>query len=219
MKDLREDLAAYGRLIVEQNLVTAGGGNISACRDGKMLISPSGLSLGDVTPEQFVEIDVRSGEIAAGALRPSSELLMHLICYRRRPDIRALIHTHAQFTIALTSAGRDLEPMTADAVVYLGRRIPHLDYITVTTPELADAVGALIGEANCIILRNHGAITVGENLKEAFWRAGMVEESAHIQTFATLLGVPRFLTAEEAVRLEALGSEKYRRELLARAKA
>ena len=88
-----------------------------------------------------------------------------------------------------------------------------------TTPELADAVGALIGEANCIILRNHGAITVGENLKEAFWRAGMVEESAHIQTFATLLGTPRFLSADEAVKLESLGSEKYRRELLARAKA
>jgi len=108
--------------------------------------------------------------------------------------------------------------MFADSVIYLGCQVPHLDYITVTTPELAAAVEARVSDTNCLVLRNHGAITLGENLKQAFWRACTVEESARIQFLATLVGHPRFLDEEEAKRLESLGSEKYRRELMARMK-
>ncbi len=216
--DLRTELATFARRILGEKLATGAGGNISARDENRMLISPSGFSLEDVTPEQYVEIDLDSGEVAPGALRPSSEVLMHLACYRKRSDIRAVIHTHAPFTIALTSSGHDLKPMFADSIIYLGRRVPHLDYITVTTPELALAVEEVIPDCDCLILRNHGAITVGENLKQAFWRACSVEESARIQLLATLIGTPRFLDEKEAKRLESLASEKYRRQLLAHMK-
>ncbi len=216
IEHVRAELVEYAKLILKQGLATGAGGNISA-RDGDtMLISPSGYSLEDVTPEQYVAVDVASGQIAPGSLRPSSEVLMHLACYRKRPEIRALIHTHPQFTIALTSAGHDLKPMFADFVIYLGYEIPHIDYITVTTPELACAVEAVIGSANCLVLRNHGAITVGESLKQAYWRACTVEEGARIQMFATLAGKPRFLSREEAARLNSLSSEQYRQQLLAK---
>ena len=217
IEQLRMEVAAYGRLILDHGLATGAGGNISAREADTMLISPSGYSLAEAAPEDYVAISVSSGQITSqNGLRPSSEVLMHLACYRQRPEIRALIHTHPQHTIALTSSGHDLRPMFADAVVYLGGRIPHLDYITVTTPELAAAVEKLIPGDNCIILRNHGAITVGENLKQAFWRACTVEEAARIQVLALTVGKPRFLTSEEAKRLEELGSEQYRRELLQR---
>jgi len=216
---LRTELAEYSKRILEERLATGAGGNISARNENQMLISPSGFSLADVQPDQFVEVNVETGEMAPDALRPSSEVLMHLACYRRRPDVRAVIHTHPQFTIALTSAGHDLRPMFADCIIYLGSEVPHLDYITVTTPELAAAVEAKVSAANCLILRNHGAITLGENLKQAFWRACTVEESARIQVLANLVGKPRFLGQDEAARLEALASEQYRRELIARMKA
>jgi L-fuculose-phosphate aldolase len=215
---LREELSLYGKRVLQERLATGAGGNLSARCDDTMLISPSGLSLEDVVPEQFVEVRISSGDIVGGILRPSSEVLMHLGCYRRRPDVRAVVHTHPQFTIALTSSGHDLRPMFADSIIYLGQNVPHLNYITVTTPELAIAVEEVIDDANCVILRNHGAITMGENLKQAFWRACTVEESARIQLLATLCGNPRFLGAEEASRLESLGSEQYRRELIARMK-
>ena len=217
LQNLRSELAAYGARILQAGLATGAGGNISAREDNVMLISPSGFSLQDATPEQYVAVDIGSGEILSqNELRPSSEVLMHLACYRRRPDIRAVIHTHPQFTIALTSAGHDLKPMFADAVIYLGRRIPHVDYITVTTRELAEAVEQMVEGASCLVLRNHGAIAFGENLKQAFWRASTVEESARIQLLAALVGTPRFLSEAEADRLESLGSEQYRRELIAR---
>lgn len=214
----RAELAEYSTLILKQGLATGAGGNISARHENTMLISPSGFSLAEVRPDQYVAVDVATGAIAPGSLRPSSEVLMHLACYRKRPEIRALIHTHPQHTIALTSSGHDLKPMFADFVIYLGYDIPHIDYVTVTTPELAAAVEAVIGRSNCIILRNHGAITVGENLKQAFWRACTVEEGATIQLLATLAGTPRFLSREEAGRLNSLGSEQYRQQLLARMK-
>lgn len=217
LNPLREELVRFGKRILEERLATGAGGNISAREGDVMLISPSGFSLADLTPDQFVAISVQRGDIVQpNGLRPSSEVLMHLACYRRRPRIHAVVHTHPQFTIALTSAGHTLRPMFADCIIYLGTNVPHLDYVTVTTPELAKAVEENIGEADCMILRNHGAITLGENLKQAFWRACTVEENARIQLFATMVGQPVFLDDSEGKRLESLGSEQYRRELLAR---
>lgn len=220
LDQLRSEVAHYGRQLLASGLATGAGGNISARYGDTMLISPSGMSLADTTPEQYVAVEVSTGTISdSNGLRPSSEVLMHLACYRKRPDVRAVVHIHPQYTIALCSSGHDLKPMFADAVIYLGQQIPHLDYVTVTTPALAAAVDERLIGTNCIILRNHGAITLGENLKQAFWRACTVEEAARIQFFATLVGTPRFLTKYEADELEALGSEQYRRELIARMQA
>ena len=216
----RSEVANYGRQMLGSGLATGAGGNISTRHEDTMLISPSGMSLADTTPEQYVAVEVSTGKILdLNGLRPSSEVLMHLACYRKRPDIRAVVHIHPQYTIALSSSGHDLKPMFADSVIYLGQDIPHLDYVTVTTPALAAAVEERLIGANCMILRNHGAITLGENLKQAFWRACTVEEAARIQFFATLVGTPRFLTKHEADELEALGSEQYRRELISRMQA
>ncbi len=214
---MREEVSTYAKLVLKERLATGAGGNISARTQSTMLISPSGLSMEDVKPEQYVEVDIDTGEVGSNTLKPSSEVLMHLACYRRRPDIQAVVHTHPPSTIALTSSGHDLKPMFADCIIYLGRKIPHLDYITVTTPELAHAVSSSIQDPECsaLILRNHGAVTVGENLRQAFWRACTVEEAARIQLLASLVGTPRFLDEEEAGRLEELSSEKYRRALLA----
>jgi L-fuculose-phosphate aldolase len=215
---LRTELAYFSKRILEQKLATGAGGNISARHENLMLISPSGYSLDEIAPEDYVEVNIDTGKVSSDALRPSSEVLMHLACYRRRPDIRAINHIHPPFTIALTSSGHDLKPMFADCIVYLGRQIPHLDYITVTTPELARAVEGVIADCDCIILRNHGAITVGKTLKQAFWRACTVEEAASIQILGTLVGQPKFLDDAEAKRLESLASEKYRRQLIERMK-
>jgi L-fuculose-phosphate aldolase len=217
---LRQEIAVYGRRVLAERLATGAGGNISARVGDVMLISPSGISLEDATPEEYVAVSVSSGSLLGNnGLRPSSEVLMHLACYRKNPDTKAVVHTHPQYTIALTSSGHDLKPMFADSIIYLGQNPPHIDYITVTTPELAAAVEARIDGAFCLLLRNHGAITVGANLKQAFWRACTIEESARIQFLATLIGKPRFLEADEATKLEALASEQYRRDLIQRMRA
>ncbi|UCF91393.1 MAG: class II aldolase/adducin family protein [Desulfobacterales bacterium] len=220
MRDLaiRTELVKYGRRLIDEGLVTGPGGNLSARAGAVAYLSPSGYAFDELRPEDYVGIEIASGEIVAGEHRPTSEFLMHLACYRRRPDIGAVVHTHPRYTIAMSSAGHDIKAMFADFHIYTMSRIPHIDYITVTTPEMARAVEAVVEDANVIILRNHGAVSLGRHLKEAYYRMASLEEGAQIQWLATVVGKPRFLTEKELSDLDRLGSEQYRRQLLAAAK-
>lgn len=222
------ELIANANELVESGLVAGAGGNVS-CRDGGgMWISPSGFSFADATPDDYPLVDIASGEIVRGERRPSSEVLMHLAIFRSRPEINAIIHTHPKMTIALCSAGHDLKAMYADYHVYLGWNVPHVDYVTVTTPALADVVDEAFkpgnealpdkGKVVGMILRNHGAITVGNSIKEAMFRTAAIEEQAFIQWHALQVGTPVYLSDEELTKLDELGSEDYRRELLAKMK-
>jgi L-fuculose-phosphate aldolase len=213
---LTELVTAAGELS-RSGLVTGAGGNASV-RDGDLMwISPSGFSFEDARAEHYPGVSIETGEVTHGEHRPSSEALMHLAIFRARPEVSAIIHTHPRMTIALTSAGHDLRPMFADYYVYLGRNVPHVPYVTVTTPLLADVVGSAFAAPDChgMVLRNHGAITVGESVKQAVFRTMAVEEQAVIQWHALQVGEPTFLTAEQCSELDELGSEDYRRKLLA----
>lgn len=217
MSAILEELIDTARQLSDSGLVAGAGGNVSA-RDGDdMWISPSGFSFADAQAEDYPSVGIASGEITRGERRPSSEVLMHLAIYRVRPEVNAVIHTHPNTAIALTAAGHDLRPMFADYYVYLGGHVPHLPYITVTTPELAQAVEQEFKIAQCLglILRNHGAITVGASIREAYFRTLAVEEQATIQWQALQVGTPTFLSEEECAKLDQLGSEEYRRKLLA----
>src|SRR6476661_3680666 len=93
-QDIRLELCKYAQKIVDNKLVVGPGGNISARYEGKMYLSPSGFALDEIQPEQWVEVDIESGEITDIGLRPSSEVLMHLFAYRQNPKIGAIVHTH-----------------------------------------------------------------------------------------------------------------------------
>ena len=220
MSDILNELIDTAKSLVASGLVRGAGGNVSAREGDTMWISPSGFSFTDAAAEDYPGVSIEKGEIVHGVRRPSSEVLMHLAVYRQRPEVTAVIHTHPPITVALIAAGHDLKPMFADYYVYLGRNVPHLPYITVTTPELARQVELAIGAPDCygIVLRNHGAITVGTTIKEAYFRTLAIEEQASVQHAALQVGKPTFLSDEECAKLDQLGSEAYRRELLAKMK-
>jgi len=221
MSSLREEIVGAARALVDNGLVRGAGGNVSVREDDCMWISPSGYSFLDASPEDYPGVSLATGQIVHGDKRPSSEVLMHLAIYRRRPEVTAVIHTHPPITLALTATGQTLRPMFADYYVYLGANVPHLPYITVTTPELAAAVEQAVSQPDCVgmVLRNHGAITLGTSIKQAYFRTLALEEQAVIQHAALQVGEPTYLTLEELARLNELSSETYRRQLLARMKA
>ena len=217
MVDILSELVAGGRELSLSGLVTGAGGNVSARQGDVMWISPSGYSLEDAVEEDYPSVSIQTGEILTGDQRPSSEVLMHLAIYRVRPNVRAVFHAHPRMTIALTSAGHDLQPIFADYYVYLGANVPHVPYVTVTTPELARVVGMHFARRDCqgMVLRNHGTITVGSSVKEASFRTYAIEEQAGIQWHALQIGKPTFLSEAECASLDELDSEEYRRQLLA----
>lgn len=220
MSEVLKALIATARRLPADGLVRGAGGNVSAREGDIMWISPSGMSFEDAGEEDYPGVSISTGDIIRGTRRPSSEVLMHLAIYRRRPEVAAVIHTHPPMTQALTAAGHVLKAMFADYHVYVSRNVPHLPYVTVTTPELASRVEEVVQARDCfaIVLCNHGLITVGVSVKEAYFRTLAVEEQAFIQHAALQVGRPTFLSDDELQKLDQLGSEAYRRDLLKRMK-
>lgn len=212
-KQIREQLCEYARKIVSQHLVVGPGGNISAVYDGKMYISPSGMALEEILEEQWVEVDIASGEITENGLRPSSEVLMHLFAYRENPDVQAIVHTHPPYCIALTLVADELPIMFPDQAALTGKTV-FVPYVVPTTDRLADAVKAHVKEASTILLINHGLVTTGRNLREAYYRTEIVEESAKIWLIARSIRDPKVLSEDDYQEIAALESEAYRIKLL-----
>lgn len=198
-------------------LVVGPGGNLSAVHEGKMYLSPSGFALDEVEPEQWVEVDVETGEVTDNGLRPSSEVLMHLYAYRANPNIGAIVHTHPPYCIAFTLVERDLPVMFPDQAALVGRTV-YVPYVLPTTDKLADAVVEKVNDASTILLGNHGLVTTGRNLREAYYRTEVVEESAKIYLIASAIREPKALTQEEYEEIASLESEAYRIQLLQKMK-
>lgn len=211
---IRTELCKYAKKIVEQKLVVGPGGNISARANDKMYLSPSGFALDEVAAEQWVEVDIPSGKIAdASGLRPSSEVLMHLYAYRADPSIGAIVHTHPPHCIAFTLVEQQLPIMFPDQAALVGKTA-CIPYVLPTTEKLAEAFAAKVTEANSFLLGNHGLVTVGRNLREAYYRTEVVEESAKIYLIAKSIREPKVLSDEEVEEIASLESEAYRIQLL-----
>ena len=213
---IRQELCRYAQKTVANKLVVGPGGNISARHDGRMYLSPSGFALDEIKPEQWVEVDIETGEITDIGLRPSSEVLMHLYAYRANPKINAIVHTHPPYCIAFTLVERDLPIMFPDQAALVGKTV-YVDYVLPTTDKLADAVVAKI-EHSSILLGNHGLVTTGRNLREAYYRTEVVEESAKIYLISSAIREPKALTKEEFEEIASLESEAYRIQLLQKMK-
>jgi L-fuculose-phosphate aldolase len=140
---------------------------------------------------------------------------MHLYIYRQHPNIHAVVHTHPPVTIAVISSGYDEIPfMFPDHVALVGK-IPSIEYVIPCSEELASAViSALKPSDNGLLLKNHGLITVGSTLKQAYYRTELIEDAARVFWMAKSIGTPRILTPQEADSILNLEAEKYRQKLL-----
>jgi L-fuculose-phosphate aldolase len=207
-----QQLQRYAKELVTSGLVVGAGGNLSM-RDGDtMYISPSGFDLKEIEDHQWVKVNIETGEVE-GDLKPSSEVLMHLNCFRERPDIQACLHAHPTFSVAVSSAGKEIPPIFPDFPAMV-KQVSYIDYVIPTTHVLADEVGKEIKDADVLVFRNHGVLSVGRTMKEAFFFMQLTEESAKVYTFSQLFGGARILTETECDDLRNLSAERYRASLL-----
>lgn len=207
-----QELEKYAHKLVENGLVIGAGGNISI-RDGEyMYISPSGFDLKETNNDDWVKVKIATGEILS-KLKPSSEILMHLECYRRNQDVNAVLHAHPTYSVAVSSAGKNIPPMFPDFPAMV-KKISYIDYIIPTTHVLADAVAEVVMDSQSIVMRNHGVLTVGTTMKEAFYYMQLTEEAAKVYALSSMIGTPRILTETECNDLQNLSSEAYRADLL-----
>ncbi len=200
---LRDEIVRVGQRMHARELVDGFSGNISARVDAEhILATPSGLAKGMLTPEQLIIVDMQGQLVeAAPGLRPTSELLMHLEAYRRRPDISAVVHAHPMTAIALTIAGVSLaECVIPEAIVVLGL-VPTTPYATPSSIENQHAISELIVGHDAILLAYHGSLTVGRSVTEAYLRLESLEHTAKIIALTRLLGGGPNLPPEQVAKL------------------
>lgn len=213
MEEIRKKLTEIGKKIVEKGLVAGPGGNISA-KDGDFVyLSPSGFFLDEIKEDQWVKVNLKTGEIF-GDLRPTCEISMHLGIYIERPDIKAVIHTHPPITLGLISAGIKFKPFFPDYVAILGKEVPIIDYVVPAGEEIRKAVCNEIKRVNVVLLKNHGVVAVGESIKESYTRSLIVEEAAKSIFVGILCGKLKCFTKKEIEKIEKLEVEDYRKALL-----
>lgn len=212
MSKVIEELQKYARELVSSGLVVGAGGNLSM-RDGEfMYISPSGFDLKEIADHQWVKVHIESGQYE-GELRPSSEILMHLECFRKNSSINACLHAHPTYSVAVSSAGKEIPPLFPDFPAMI-KKVGYIDYVIPTTSILAEKVSELVVDTDVMVMRNHGVLTVGKTMKEAYFFMQLTEESAKVFTYSSVLGSPRILSNEECTALRNLSTEKYRAKLL-----
>lgn len=199
--DLREEICHAAHQIAQAGYVAANDGNLSArCPDGHILVTPTGVYKGDVTPELLLEMTLEGEIVSDGGLGPSSETPMHLELYRRWPELGGVVHTHSPYALCMASRGEALTaPITADMVLLLGE-VPCLPYLTLGSERLASEVAAAAGKANGVLLAHHGAVTWGRDLKEAWYRTQALEQYCRQLYLQLQLGGPMPVIPEDEVK-------------------
>ncbi|WP_456396344.1 aldolase [Thermococcus sp.] len=175
---IKTQLVKYSRLAHERGLTAAFGGNLSIRFGNRIFIKATGAVMDDLSEQQVAVIDMNGKQLSG--IRPSSEYRLHLAIYRERPDVKAIAHLHPPYSIAISTLLRgELPVITPEAEIYL-RRIPIAPFKPAGTQELADVVAEAMLHSDAVIMEKHGIVTAGRSLREAFYRAELVEESAKL---------------------------------------
>lgn len=204
----REEIVRYGRMLHERGFVAAMDGNLSVRlgRD-RILVTPTGVSKGGMRPADMVIVD-RAGRQVAGRRNVTSELGMHLLIYRMRRDIQAIVHAHPPTATGFAAAGMALsEPLVCEVVMGLGC-IPLARYGTPGTSELARTLEPFVPKYDAILMSNHGVVTYGDSLEHAYMKMETVEHFAQIALVTHLLGRQQPLKEGEIEKL-LLARTKY----------
>jgi L-fuculose-phosphate aldolase len=189
--EYKKDLTQFSRLSYDRGLVAARGGNLSIRIPGteRVLITPSGISLRDITPEIIIEVDIQ-GNLLKGKknLKPSKETPFHTSIYRIRTDVMAIAHVHPPFSTALSLKDKPFPILTAPGMVNLVK-VPLVEFALMGTKELCDHVSEVARgnmDVKALLLKGHGIIAMGPDLASAYYIADLVEDNAKVTILSSL---------------------------------
>ena len=186
----------YGKLCGIKNYTPGYSGNISARYKDGMLITTSGSSNGYLKPKNIVYTDFDGKALEKGK-KPSSEKLLHIEIYKKRPDINSIIHVHSPYLSSFASAGKDLlEPIMAENVFYFGG-IPLAEYALPSTRELVDNTIKYFDKYDAVLMENHGFIIASSTMEDAYLKLELAESYAQTVLNTYILGGAKILTPDQ----------------------
>ncbi len=198
---LKQDIVEVGRRIWQQGYVAANDGNISIrVAEDTFLCTPTGVSKGFMTPEMIITVN-GAGEVLEGNLKPSSEIKMHLGVYRDRPDVNSVVHAHPPISTAFAVVGEPLAKAVLPEFIIILGAVPIVAYGTPSTTEIPEAIAQYLQDYDAFLLENHGALTVGTDVYNAYFKMETMEHFAKITLAARQLGGERELASDQVQRL------------------
>lgn len=204
--ELKKLIVEVGKRIWARGFVAANDGNITVkLNDNEILTTPTGVSKGFMTTEMIIKIDNTGKVISSSShYKPSSEIKMHLEVYKERPDIKAVVHAHPQYATSFAVAGIPLNKcVLPEAVIVIGA-VPIAKYGLPSTMEIPESIREHIQKSDVVLLENHGALSLGTDLLNAYYKMETLEHTASIVWKAIQLGNLNVLPEYERDRLLSL---------------
>jgi L-fuculose-phosphate aldolase len=200
--EARRQIVEAGKRLRDRFFVASNDGNISArLSDNELLVTPTGMNKGDIAADQILKIDMQ-GNVLSGSLKPSSETKMHLAVYKARPDVQAIVHAHPPVATGFAACHVRLDQdVILPEVVFGLAKIGFAEYGTPTTSQIPDAVVKEIHDCEAVLLSNHGALTVGPDVTQAYYRMEVLEMYARVRLVTRIIGEPKPLSQTEVTEL------------------
>ena len=201
---LKEQFCDIGRRIWLKGFCAGNEGNHSyRLAEDRVLCTPTGISKGNLKPDDLCVVDME-GKQVAGSRKRTSEILMHLAIYKLRTDVRAVIHSHPPHATAFAVAGVELPTCVhPEAEVFLGP-VRTAKYVTPGDKRLGESIAPYVKDSNTILMGNHGAVCYGPNLEEAYYKLEIVDAYARILLLAKQVGSIRTLSEADMKELLAI---------------
>jgi L-fuculose-phosphate aldolase len=190
-------------MLHQRGYIAACDGNLSVrLNKNQVLVTPTGMSKGSMKSSDLVIVDM-AGRKLKGRRDVTSEIGMHLLIYRMRPDVNGIVHAHPRTATGFAAAGMALDqPLACEVVIGLGQ-IPLAPYGTPGTPELARTLEPLVPQYDAVLMANHGVVTYGVDLQSAYMKMETVEHFAQIALITHILGKQQLLDCAELDKLIA----------------
>lgn len=207
---LKKELVKVCHKIHQKGFVSATDGNVSVrINKNKILCTPTSLPKEKIKEKDLIVLNL-DGKVISGSRKPSTEIKMHLAIYKERDDVNAVIHTHPVYATAFASSKLALDiPFLPEVILNLGL-VPVCEYATPSTEEVVKSILPFVKKTNLLLLQNHGAVTYGKNLEEAYYLLEKLEHTAKILTIALNLNGVRPLTKKQLDYLYNVNSSTYK---------
>lgn len=205
---LRLQICDIGRNLFNKDFIAANDGNISArLSENEILTTPRAVSKGYLEPHMLVKVNLQ-GEIieAAEGYRPSTETRMHLRIYNELPEMNGVVHAHPPYATAFAIKGEALDKMMMPESVIMIGDIPLAEYGTPSTEEIPDSVMPFLGKRTAVLLENHGALTWGKDVMEAYMNMERLEYTAKVTFITRMINGERELPQHRIDELVTLRS-------------
>lgn len=201
---LKSEIIYFSKLCYRNKFLSATDGNISVrTKNNYVLTTATRTCKGSLSSKDLIEVNM-NGKPVQGKGKISTEFKLHQYIYMRRKDVNAVVHTHPKFATAFAAAGIALDKIVFPEIYLFFGKIPLAKYATPSTDEVPKSIVRYVKDYDAILLANHGLVTLGKTLEEAYFKTEKVEHIAEISFYARMLGGEKKLTKAQVKKLDLI---------------